>query len=276
MKMNIRALRYSGRMPTHPLLQQLAENLASLRKARGLSRDALAAKAQVDPQMVKRIEKARANPALVVLSRLTSALAISLSLVLAGDLTAGAAIDAVAEIEAFESDAVAETITSLRKSRGISRRALAAQAGLRTLTLSRYETAAHDARLLATEPIAKALGLDTAELIRTIELRQQQASQTRAGWHTLAEGVRRRLVARADESRLWEWRIAPAIAYEGERAVDVAEEIVTAIRGEVRLQTGDSVKRLRRGGTATVPEGPRRLANSGTSTARVLWFEVTK
>lgn len=263
-------------MPIDPLLQRLASNLFLLRKSRGVSRDELAAKAHVDPQMVKRIEKGRANPALVVLSRLTAALAISLSLVLTTDLTAGVEIATAAEVEAFEADAVAETLTSLRKSRGISQRALAAQAGLQTLTLSRYENAAHDARLLSAEPIAKALGLEAVDLIRNIELRQQQASLTRAGWHTLGEGVRRRLLASAEESRLWEWRIAPAIAYEGERAVDVAEEIVTAIRGDVRLQTGDTVRRLRRGGTATVPDGLRRLANSGTSTARVLWFEVTK
>ena len=107
------------------------------------------------------------------------------------DLAADVDLDALTvETEAFESDVVGDTITSLRKSRQLSRRA--AEAGLRALTLSRYETADTDARLLATEPLAKALGLEMPELVRTIELRQQQLAQSRAGWHTLAAGVRRR------------------------------------------------------------------------------------
>ena len=263
-------------MAENQLLERLAENLRALRRQRGVTRDELAAQAQVDAQTIKRIEHGRANPPLVVLSRLTAALAISLSLILGTSVAADVELDAVvAESEAFDSDTVGETLTAMRKSRRLSKRALAAEAGLRTLTLSRYESATTDARLLSVEPLARALGVDTPEFVRTIEMRQQ-AARSRSGWHTVATGVRRRRIANAGQSRLWEWRIAPGVAYESERTIDVAEEIVTAIRGEVRLHVGGVVQRLHRGGSATVPDSVRRLVNSGTSTARVLWYEVTK
>jgi transcriptional regulator with XRE-family HTH domain len=262
-------------MSENPLLQTLAANLRVVRERTGMTRDRLAAAANVDPQTVKRIEHARANPMLVVLSRLSAAMAVSLTLLLTGDLAAGT-VETVAEVEAFDSDVVGDTLVVLRKSRGLSQRGVAAAANLQTLTLSRYENATADPRLLSLTPLANALGLDTLELIRTIERRHRLAAESRSGWHLVAEGIRRRVVATTEHSRLWEWRIAPGSAYEGERLVDGAEEMITAIRGTVRVHQGDAERRLRRGATVPLNGGLRRFVNAGSSTARLLLFEVVK
>jgi hypothetical protein len=100
---------------------------------------------------------------------------------------------------------------------------------------------------------------------------------TRVGWHELAPGVRRRAIVSGERSQLWEWRLAPATAYDDERHVDVAEEIVTAIRGEVRVENGGTSRRLRRGGSMALTEEPRRIVNpTGSTAARLLWFQVHK
>jgi transcriptional regulator with XRE-family HTH domain len=261
-------------MSTPEILERVAVTIRTLRRDRGITREQLASTAEVDPQLVKRIENGRANPALVVLSRLAAALAISLSLMLSGEIVAEPMLT---DAEAFESEAVGETIQTLRKQRQLSRRALARAADLRALTLSRYESATTDARLLAVEPIARALGLDAAGFIRAVESRQRQTDRTRAGWHSPYEGVQCRLVSSGAQCQLWEWRISPHTSFTDEAALTVVEEIATAIRGEVRLESGEESHRLLRGGSVVVPSGqPRRFSNGGNSTARLLRFQVTK
>ncbi len=60
----------------HPALRTLAENLAGLRRAAGLSQRALAARARVSPGLVAMIERARRTPALPVVLRLSEALGV--------------------------------------------------------------------------------------------------------------------------------------------------------------------------------------------------------
>ena len=257
------------------LLGVIAANVRFLRENRGLTRDELAASAEVDVQMIKRIEAARANPALVVLSRLAAALAISLSLVLSPDVSAENVL--VGASEAFEAEAVGDTITSLRKHRHLSRRALARLVDIRTVTLSRYEAATTDARILAVEPIARAFGLATVDFVRHVELTHQQNARGRDGMHVPAPGVQCALVASGEHSELWEWRLAPATRYAPEPAVVVSEEIATAMRGEVSVETGGETHRLRRGASVALAAGaPRSFVNRGRTTARVLVFQVRK
>jgi transcriptional regulator with XRE-family HTH domain len=263
-------------MPQNDLLQSLAGNLRALRDRRGISREQLAATAEVDPQMIKRIENGRANPALVVLSRLASALMISVSLMV-GDITADVARIENTETSAFESETVGETIATLRKHKHLSRRALAKMADLRAITLSRYESAAADARLLSVDPLARALGVAPIDFIRAIELRQREVDRSRLGWSTPAAGVQCRIVAAGDASQLWEWRIAPGVSFTDAPGLTATEEIATAIRGDVRVDVAGESHRLRRGGSLAVPAGTEIvIANAGASTARLLRFQVTK
>jgi len=260
------------------LLRQIATSLRVRRHGRGVTREQLAEQADVDAQMIKRIESGRANPALVTLSRLASALAISLSLLLGGDASADPAIaPAPSEAEAFESEAVGDTIAALRKHRHLSRRAFAKLIDVRAITLRRYESATADIRLLGAGSISRVLGIGTADLVRAIEQRQRDADHARGAWFERAAGVRCRLVAAAGRSQLWEWRLAPAVSYVEEPPVGVEEEIATAIRGDVRVEVGDAFHQLRRGGSVSLPAGhARRLQNTGRSTARLLRFQVSK
>jgi len=260
------------------LLEQIAINLRVWRQGRGVSREQLAEKADVDAQMIKRIESGRANPALVTLSRLASALMISLSLLLTGEAAADPALVATpVETAAFESEDVGDTISMLRKHRHLSRRAFAKLIDVRAITLRRYEAATADVRLLGVDSISRALGIGTADLVRAIEQRQRDADHARGGWFERAKGVRCRLVSSAGHSQLWEWRLAPAVSYVEEPPVAIEEEIATAIRGEVRVEVGDTVHQLRRGGSVAIPAGEsRRLQNAGRSTARLLRFQVHK
>jgi transcriptional regulator with XRE-family HTH domain len=266
-------------MHQHDVLDRIAANVRIVRECRGLSREELAASSEVDAQMIKRIEGARANPALVVLSRLAAALTISLSLVLSGDASAdaGRMLHTGDASEAFEAEAVGDTITSLRKHRRLSRRALARLVDIRTVTLSRYEAATTDARILAVEPIARALGLETDDFVRHVELTQQQNSRGRGGVHAPMTGVQCHLVTAGEMSELWEWRFAPATRYSPEPAVVVSEEIATAIRGEVSVETNGEVHKLRRGGSVALTAGlPRTFVNRSRTTARMLVFQVRK
>jgi transcriptional regulator with XRE-family HTH domain len=260
------------------LLSRLAANLRESRRQRGVTREQLATTAEVDPQLIKRIENGRANPALVVLSRLASALMISLSMMLSADLAAEPVMLATrAESEPFESEAVGETIAALRHSRHLSRRGLARMVELRPLTLSRYESATTDARILSIEPLARALGVGTGEFVEAVELRQRQVERGGAGWHAPADGVQCRLIADGARSQLWEWRLAPGTTFVDQPAIGAVEEIATAIRGVVTVEVEQSVHRLRRGGSVTLAvDGLRSFTNSGASTARLLRFQVRK
>jgi transcriptional regulator with XRE-family HTH domain len=258
------------------LLARIASNLRTLRGQRGISREQLGSTADVDPQMIKRIEHGRANPALVVLSRLASALTISASLLMAGPIVTAMADDP-AEVEPFDGDTVGETLVALRRDRHLSVRAVATRAQLRAVTLSRYEAGAVDARILAVEPIAGALGVAPVDLVRAVEERQRQADLARGGWSSPAPGVEFRMIAAGTHSRLWEWRLAPAVRHTEAALLPAIEEIATAIRGDVRVELGDSTHRLRRGGSLALPaSGSRTFVNVGRSTARLLRFQVTK
>jgi transcriptional regulator with XRE-family HTH domain len=257
-------------MASPDLLQLVAANLRKLRAERGVTREQLAATSDVDAQLIKRIESGRANPALVVLSRLASALMISASLVLSsGEVLASGTVPAAAA-EPFEGDAVGETLMSLRKQRNLSRRALAQKADVQAVTLANYETAATDARLLGIEPIAGALGLDAVEFVRAVEQRQRQFGGR--GWQAPAPGVMFRLVASGANSRLWEWRLAPHVSYADEVAMP-SEEIATAIRGRIRVELDGDVHHLHRGSSIVLDGGSRpRFGNAGSSTARLLRY----
>lgn len=258
-------------MAAPDILQSIATNVRKVRALRGMTREQLGATAEVDPQLIKRIESGRANPALVVLSRLASALMISVSLVLgAPDVLASESAQPSVS-EPFEGEAVGETLSSLRKQRNLSRRALAQKADVMAVTLAHYETAETDPRILAIEPIVEALGMNTVEFVHAVELRQRQLGGG-SQWQTPAAGVMCRLVAAGETSRLWEWRIAPHTSYE-ETASYGVEEIATAIRGRVRVEVGSDVHHLHRGGSIVLAAGVLpRFENAGTSTARLLRY----
>lgn len=259
-------------MPAHDLLERIATNLRSARDRRGLTREQLGATAEVDPQLIKRIESGRANPALVVLSRLAAALTITTSLVLSGGELLGEGQEQPYTVEAIDADTVGETLTALRRNRQMSRRALAQRADLRASTVARYESASTDARILALEPIAAALGMQTEEFVRAVELRQQQRGTDSDEWQSPADGVVFRLIASGANSRLWEWRLAPGAEYADESPWEV-EEIATAIRGRVNVASGEELHQLHRGGSVVLPRGAtRRFVNAGTSTARLLRY----
>jgi len=256
-------------MPASDLLPAIATNIRKLRAERGITREQLAATAEVDPQLIKRIENGRANPALVVLSRLASALMLSASLIISSGEAVATELPAASE--PFEADTVGDTLTSLRKQRNLSRRALAQRADVQAGTVANYETAATSARILTVEQIAGALGMNAVDVVRAVEQRQRQLGGS-AAWRTPAPGVMYRLVASGDQSRLWEWRIAPQTSY-AETAVIAAEEIATAIRGRVRVELGDRVQHLHRGSSVVLSAGvSATFANAGTSTARLLRY----
>ena len=272
-KSNARALICAMTSDPHDeLLRLVASNVRELRERRGVTREQLGEAASVDPQMIKRIENGRSNPALIVLSRLACALTISLSLMLSGDVAAAT----VGSQDVVEAESVGETIKALRKERKLSRRGLANQIGVRTITLSRYEDATADTRILSLEPLSRALGMSVGDLVRAIELRQQQSDRARGGWHARAEGVQCRLVSSTPRAQLWEWRIAPRTVFEDVVDVAVAEEIATAIRGEISVAFAGETHRLRRGGSVALAGGlsARRFENRGASTARLLRFQV--
>jgi transcriptional regulator with XRE-family HTH domain len=265
-------------MSERDLVERVAGHLREWRQRRGVTREQLAAKADVDAQMIKRIENGRANPALVVLSRLSSALAISLSLMLSTELSAAPLLpEAAAEAEPFDAMNVGETIRSLRKNRHLSRRGLAKLVEVRPLTLSRYETGETDTRMLVLEPLARALGVDAEEFVRAVEVRHRSAERSGNGWHASAEGVLSRRISQGECSQLWEWRLAPEASYVGDPAADVVEEIATAIRGDVTVSIDNAVHHLRRGASLNLPvDRPRTFGNAGASTARLLCFQVRK
>lgn len=258
-------------MPTihSDLLSLLATNLRALRNERGLSRDDLAATTDVDPQIIKRIESGRANPALVVLSRLAAALTISLSL-----LIGGAAAEAL-EPETLESETVGETLGLLRKERLLSQRALAQRTGLRMATLRGYESGETDLRLGAVELIARALELEPTELVRQIERRQLHANASWSGATTVAPGVEQRMLASGARSELWEWRLDGRASAQTLTPPGVVEEVATAMRGDLVITIDGADHPLRRGASLTIAtKQPWRIANDRDTTARLLRFQV--
>jgi transcriptional regulator with XRE-family HTH domain len=207
-----------------------------------------------------------------VLSRLAAALMITTSLVLSGGDLGAAGQEQASALAVIDADTVGETLTALRRNRQMSRRALAQRADLRASTVARYETASTDPRILALQPIAAALGMQTEELVRAVELRQQQRGTDSDEWQSPADGVVFRVVASGANSRLWEWRLAPGAEYADESPWEV-EEIATAIRGRVNVLSGEELHQLHRGGSVVLPPGaPRHFANAGTSTARLLRY----
>jgi transcriptional regulator with XRE-family HTH domain len=63
-----------------PLLLKLAADVRRLRKAKGLSQEALALVADVDRTYVSQLERCVANPSLVILQRIAQALGVSLAI----------------------------------------------------------------------------------------------------------------------------------------------------------------------------------------------------
>ena len=249
------------------LLTRVATNVRATREERGLSREQLAASTDVDPQMIKRIESGRANPALVVLSRLAAAMTISLSL-LAGGAAAAAA-------EPFDSETVGETIVLLRKGKHLSQRSLAQLTVLRTATLRRYESGETDPRLEGAELIARALKMEPTELVQQIEQRQLHADPSSRTLMIVTPGVEQRVIESGERSELWEWRFAGRATAQTTTPAGITEEIATAIRGDL-VVTVDGVERmLRRGGSMTIAtKQPWQIANTRTTTARLLRFQV--
>jgi len=240
-----------------------------IREQRGLSREDLAASTDVDMQMIKRIESGRANPALVVLSRLAGAMTISLSL-----LVGGAAAE-LAEPEPFESETVGETLVLLRKEKRLSQRALSHLTGLRMATLRRYESGETDPRLRATELIAHALEIEPVELVRQIERRQLHSNLSWRNSTMVAPGVEQRILTSGERSELWEWRFDGRASAETVTPAGIAEEIATAIRGDLVVTVEGVAQVLRRGGSITiVTKQPWQIANGRNTTARLLRFQV--
>ncbi|PYQ30384.1 MAG: hypothetical protein DMF56_06110 [Acidobacteria bacterium] len=249
------------------LLPVVAANVRASREQRGLSREQLAAATDIDAQMIKRIESGRANPALVVLSRLAAAMTISLSL-----LVGGAAAEAA---EPLDSETVGETIVLLRKGRHLSQRSLAQLAGLRASTLRRYESGETDPRLEGAELLARALEIEPTELLQQIEQRQLHADPSSRTSMIIAPGVEQRVLASSERSELWEWRFAGRATAQTKTPPGIAEEIATAIRGDLVVTVDGEERMLRRGGSMTIAtKQPWQIANSRTTTARLLRFQV--
>lgn len=253
------------------LLSRVAANIRSSREQRGLSREQLAASTDLDAQMIKRIESGRANPALVVLSRLATAMTMSVSLLVGG----AAAEAAYTEAEPFESGTVGETLTLLRKEKALSQRALAQLTGLRMSTLRRYETGETDPRIGATELIARAFEIEPVELVRQIEARQQHASQLWRGATTVSPGVEQRILTSGERSELWEWRFEGRAIAQTSTPAGIAEETVTAIRGDLSVTVEGVAHQLRRGASLTIAtKQPWQIANDRDTLARLLRFQV--
>ena len=249
------------------LLPLVAANVRASREQRGLSREQLAASTDVDAQMIKRIESGRANPALVVLSRLAAAMTISLSL-----LVGGAAAEAA---EPLDSETVGETLVLLRKGKHLSQRSLAQLAGLRASTLRRYESGETDPRLEGAELLARALEIEPTELLQQIEQRQLHADPSSRTSMIIAPGVEQRVLATSERSELWEWRFAGRATAQTKTPPGIAEEIATAIRGDLVVTVDGEERMLRRGGSMTIAtKQPWQIANSRTTTARLLRFQV--
>ncbi len=265
-------------MPTSesPLLERIAANVRMLRERRGLTREQLAATTDVDAQMIKRIEGGRANPALVVLSRLAAAMMISLTVMLGGEIAAEELqFTNESEMEAFESGEVGATLASLRKQRGVSQRVLAREVDLRTSTIHRYENGETDARVLELEPIARALDVDMIDLVRYIEQRRQQNELATTQWSEPAAGVQVRAVSSSARSQVWEWRLAPGAEIEEAPTIGIAEDVVTIVRGRASVAIDGHTHELHGGATLTLPaDRARRFANTSASTARLLRFQV--
>ena len=261
--------------PADGLLLRIATNLRALREQRGMTREQLATQTDVDMQLIKRIEGGRSNPALVVLSRLASALMISLSLVFAADLSADSPPPPITTAsEPFDSEVVGETLMSVRNQRQLSRRALAGLVDLRSGTLRRYETGKTDPRVLELLPIARALSIDSVELVREME-RRVLANVAPNTSREHSPGVRSRLLSQSERSRLWEVRLAPGTELTEEATIGVAEEIATATAGTIEVEIEGIRQTIRNGGSLALPlDRARRFLNDGTSTARLLRFQV--
>jgi transcriptional regulator with XRE-family HTH domain len=70
-------------MDTDPLLQ-FGSNLRAAREAQGLSQEALAQRAGMDPAEIRRLEAARRDPGIRVLTRISRALGSTPSEILRG------------------------------------------------------------------------------------------------------------------------------------------------------------------------------------------------
>lgn len=259
-----------------PLVERIARNLRALRESRGLTREQLAATTNVDAQMIKRIEVGRANPALVVLSRLAAALMLSVSGILGAEVDPeGLSFAAERETQAFESTEVGETLGALRRRKNVSQRELARLTELRTSTIHRYESGETDARVLEIEPIARALNLDTVELVRFIEQRQTRREQATTQWREPAAGVLCRVVSCGERSQVWEWRLEPCAEIEEEPRIDIVEDVVTMVRGRMTIAVEQQTHELQAGTTLTLPvDRARRFVNASRSPARLLRFQV--
>jgi transcriptional regulator with XRE-family HTH domain len=60
-----------------PILRSLSSRIRSLRKAKGLSQEALAEKAHIHPTFLSQIERAVAAPTVITLSKIASALGVA-------------------------------------------------------------------------------------------------------------------------------------------------------------------------------------------------------
>lgn len=261
--------------PADDLLLRIATNLRAVREGRGMSREQLAARTDLDTQLIKRIEGGRSNPAIVVLSRLASALMISLSLMFAANLSADdPPPPIIAESEPIDSEVVGETLESMRHHRKLSRRALSSLVDLRSGTLLRYETGQTDPRVLELLPIAQALSVDSVDLVKEME-RRAHASVATSSWRALVPGVQSRLLSQSERARLWELRFAAATELTEEATIGVAEDTATATAGTIEVEIDGIRHMIRNGRSLALPvDRARRFLNAGTSPARLLRFQV--
>ncbi|HJQ40082.1 MAG TPA: helix-turn-helix domain-containing protein [Thermoanaerobaculia bacterium] len=251
------------------LLAHIATNVRTIREQRGLSREQLAASTDLDTQMIKRIESGRANPALTVLSRLAAAMAISLSLIVGG------ADAETIEAETIEPETVGETLVLLRKEKHMSQRRLAQRTGLRMATLRRYESGETDPRIEAAELIARALEIEPVELVRQIEQRQLHTNPDWRRSTIVAPGVEQRILTNGERSELWEWRFEGNATAETTTPAGIAEEVATAIRGDLVVTIDGAAQTLSRGASVTiVTKKPWQIANDRNTLARLLRFQV--
>lgn len=171
-------------------------------------------------------------------------------------------------------EAIARNLRGYRTARGWSLDALAARSGVSKGMLVQVEQARTNPSISTLCRVADGLGVTLARLVEVAEtpavtvVRAAEVAPLFRG----APGSEGRLLVGSDPPRpleLWEWRLAPGDAYEGESHADETVELLHVLEGELLLEVDGVAHRLAAGDAASFAgDRPHRYANASDEAVR--------
>lgn len=170
--------------------------------------------------------------------------------------------------------AIARNVKAHRAHRGWSLEHLAARSGVSKGMLVQVEQARSNPSIATLCRISDALGIGLARIVEVADaplVRVARADEVALLW-TGERGSTGTLLVGADpptEMELWDWRLEPGDAYDGEGHSTGSRELLTVLEGVLTLTVDGREEQVRTGDAALFSaDRVHRYANTGTEPAR--------